>query len=104
MDADEHHLREITRRHFFADCRVGLGSVALASLLSEGKLFASMSDRRTNPLAPEAPHFAAKARSVIFLFMAGGPSQLELFDNKPKLKELDGQIIPPSYVKNQRFA
>ncbi len=48
--------------------------------------------------------FPAKAKRVIFLFMAGGPSQLELFDSKPKLKELDGQVIPASYVKNQRFA
>ncbi len=53
---------------------------------------------------PCAPHFAAKAKSVIFLFMAGGPSQLELFDHKPKLNELDGQVIPASFVKNQRFA
>jgi hypothetical protein len=98
-------LRETTRRHFFADCGVGLGSVALASLLSDGKILASpTADRRTNPLAPLAPHFAPKARNVIFLFMAGGPSQLELFDHKPKLNELDGQVIPASFVKNQRFA
>jgi hypothetical protein len=98
-------LRDITRRHFFADCGVGLGSVALASLLSEGKLFASpTADRTTNPLAPLPPHFPAKAKRVIFLFMAGGPSQLELFDRKPKLNELDGQVIPASFVKNQRFA
>jgi hypothetical protein len=99
------NLRDVTRRHFFADCGVGLGSVALASLLNQGKLFASSTaDRQTNPLAPLAPQFAAKAKSVIFLFMAGGPSQLELFDHKPKLNELDGQVIPPSFVKNQRFA
>ncbi len=98
-------LRDLTRRHFFADCGVGLGSVALASLLSEGKLFAApTADRTTNPLAPLPPHFPAKAKRVIFLFMAGGPSQLELFDHKPKLNELDGQVIPASFVKNQRFA
>ncbi|MCA9207177.1 MAG: DUF1501 domain-containing protein, partial [Planctomycetales bacterium] len=56
------------------------------------------------PLAPHVVHQPAKARSVIFLFMAGGPSQLELFDPKPKLNELDGQVIPESYVANQRFA
>jgi hypothetical protein len=105
LDGSEAGLRESTRRHFFADCGVGLGSVALASLLSDGKLFASpTADRRTNPLAPLAPHFAGRAKRVIFLFMAGGPSQLELFDHKPKLNELDGQVIPPSFVKNQRFA
>jgi hypothetical protein len=100
-------LRETTRRHFFADCGVGLGSMALASLLSEGKLFASSAtipDRQNNPLASVAPHFAPRAKNVIFLFMAGGPSQLELFDDKPKLRELDGQVIPASYVKNKRFA
>ena len=57
-----------------------------------------------DPLAPRPPHFAAKAKSVIFLFMAGGPSQLELFDPKPKLQELDGQVIPESFVANKRFA
>lgn len=102
---DEARLRATTRRHFFADCGVGLGSVALASLLSDGRLLASpTAERRTNPLAPLPPHFPAKAKTVIFLFMAGGPSQLELFDYKPKLNELDGQVIPPSFVKNQRFA
>jgi hypothetical protein len=99
------NLRETTRRQFFADCGVGVGSLALASLLSEGKLFAApTADRRTNPLAPLPTHFPAKAKNVIFLFMAGGPSQLELFDHKPKLNELDGQVIPASFVKNQRFA
>ncbi len=108
MDDRDRGLREITRRHFFADCSVGLGSMALASLLAEGRLFASSApagvERQTNPLAAVAPHFAAKAKRVIFLFMAGGPSQLELFDYKPKLQELDGKVIPPSYVKNKRFA
>ncbi|HET6328497.1 MAG TPA: DUF1501 domain-containing protein [Planctomycetaceae bacterium] len=108
MDPDKYALRETTRRHFFADCGVGLGSMALASLLSEGKLWAGASTasdpRQTNPLAAGLPHFAAKAKRVIFLFMAGGPSQLELFDRKPKLQALDGQVIPASYVKNKRFA
>jgi hypothetical protein len=58
----------------------------------------------TSPLAPKPGHFPAKAKRVIYLFMAGGPSQLELFDYKPKLQELDGQIVPPSYTKNKRFA
>ncbi len=105
QDLNENLLRETTRRQFFANSGVGVGSLALASLLSEGKLFsAPTADRRTNPLAPLPTHFAAKAKSVIFLFMAGGPSQLELFDHKPKLNELDGQVIPASFVKNQRFA
>ena len=101
MRTDESGLREITRRHFFAQSGVGVGSVALASLLSDGRLLASSPD---NPLAPRPTHFAAKAKKVIYLFMAGGPSHLELFDYKPKLQEMDGQVIPPSYVKNKRFA
>ncbi|HUY92663.1 MAG TPA: DUF1501 domain-containing protein [Pirellulales bacterium] len=92
-----------TRRHFFNQCGLGLGSLALAGLLSEQKLLAD-SSAGASPLAPKAPHFAAKAKRVIYLFMAGGPSQLELFDYKPKLQELDGQIVPPDYVKNKRFA
>jgi Protein of unknown function (DUF1501) len=89
------------RRHFFQQCRVGVGAMALGSLLAvDGKAAATESD----PLAPRPPHFAPRAKSVIFLFMAGGPSQLELFEPKPKLQELDGQVIPTSFVANKRFA
>jgi len=99
---DELHAR--TRRHFFAECGVGLGSIALASLLhGEAEATIDPLDLQ-NPLAPRRPHFAPKAKRVIFLFMAGGPSQLELFDYKPKLQELDGQIVPPEFTKNKRFA
>src|SRR5204863_312643 len=108
------HLREITRRHFFANSGVSLGSLGLASLLSDGKLFAApetlasiaLSDaaRAMNPMAPRQGHFPAKAKAVIFLFMAGGPSQLELFTPKPKLVEMDGQVIPESFVAGKRFA
>ena len=108
------HLQEITRRHFFANSGVSLGSLGLASLLSEGKLFAApetpaslaLSDaaRGTNPMAPRGGHFPAKAKQVIYLFMAGGPSQLELFSPKPKLVEMDGQVIPESFVAGKRFA
>jgi len=91
-----------TRRHFFEECAVGVGKMALASLVcgrapgATGKL--------PNPLAPRQPHFPARAKNVIYLFMAGGPSQVELFDYKPKLGELDGQPIPDSFIKNKRFA
>ena len=59
---------------------------------------------QTNPLAPRNPHFDAKAKRVIYLFMVGGPSQLELFDFKPKLQEMDGEVIPESYVEGKNFA
>jgi len=93
-----------TRRHFFKECALGLGRLALASLIGGPRVFAQDKDKLPNPLAPKQPHFPARARSVIYLFMAGGPSQLELFDYKPKLKELDGQPIPESYIKGKRFA
>ena len=102
-----------TRRHFFRDCRVGLGAMALASLLNEDRAFGGEAAavnplthpaRRTDPLAPLPTHFAPRAKHVIFLFMAGGPSQIDLFDPKPKLQELHGQVIPESYVANKRFA
>jgi hypothetical protein len=86
-----------TRRHFFKDCAVGLGTVALASLLNEARA-------EENPLAPKPSHFRAKANAVIFLFMAGGPSQLELFDYKPKLADLNGKPVPDDVIKGKRFA
>jgi hypothetical protein len=102
--ADDAILRDTTRRHFFGQCGVGLGAMALASMLGEDARAATSAPDLTNPLAPRPPHFAPQAKRVIFLFMAGGPSQLELFDFKPKLQELDGQVVPPSYTKNKRFA
>jgi hypothetical protein len=91
-----------TRRHFFKDCAVGLGSMALASLLNGGKL--SAAPQFLSPLAPLPPHFAPKAKAVIYLFMAGAPSQLELFDYKPKLIEYDGKPMPDEFIKGKRFA
>jgi len=95
-----------TRRHFFKDCSIGLGSLALCSLLNNNNLLRAQNqaDSFGSPQAPRSPHFPAKAKSVIYLFMAGGPRQLELFDYKPKLQELNGQPIPESFIKNKRFA
>src|SRR5262245_32889250 len=90
-----------TRRHFFRDCGVGVGAMALGSLLAkEGRAALE----RRDPLAPRKPHFAPKAKAVIYLFMAGGPSNLDLFDPKPKLKELHGQKVPESFTEGKRFA
>src|SRR5205823_6588813 len=90
----------ISRRHFFRDCTVGLGGMALTSLLArEATATASV-----NPLQSRSGHFPGRAKSVIFLFMAGGPSQLELFDLKPELKRLDGQVVPQSFTQGKRFA
>jgi hypothetical protein len=110
-------LRDQTRRQFFAQCGVGLGSTALASLIDRDRASAgavpsrpntspspSLAPRDANPLAERPGHFPARAKSVIYLFMAGGPSQLEMFDYKPQLVERSGQPIPESFVKGRRFA
>jgi hypothetical protein len=102
MNLRDEYLRYRTRRQFFKDCGVGLGSIALASLLNE-RLFAAP-QAAENPLAPRRPHFAPKARNVIFLHMAGSPSVLDLFDYKPRLNELNGQPCPESYIRGQQFA
>ncbi|PYM10855.1 MAG: sulfatase [Verrucomicrobia bacterium] len=94
----------ITRRWFFQQCGLGLGGIALASLLSERKLFGATPEPVANPMAPRPPHFKSRAKNVIYLFMAGGPSQLELFDYKPRLIELNGQPIPQSFIEGKRFA
>jgi hypothetical protein len=97
-------IRNCSRRHFLADCTLGLGKLALGSLLVSGASQSLRADARPNPLAPRPPHFASKAKAVIHLFMAGAPSQLDLFDYKPKLAELEGKPIPPSVIGGQRYA
>jgi hypothetical protein len=104
MDLTQSKLLETTRRHFFGQCAVGLGQMALASLLRNGSIRAGESTQPINPLTSKAPHFPSKAKSVIYLFMAGGPSQLDLFEHKPKLVELTGKPIPESFLKGKRFA
>lgn len=97
-------LREATRRQFFANTGISIGSLGLASLLADGQLLAQGASSGEHPLQPRLTHFAPRATNVIFLFMAGGPSHLDLFDYKPKLQDLNGQMIPASYVENKRFA
>src|SRR3569623_3166918 len=89
----------LARRHFFRECGYGLGKAALASLLVGEARGAS-----AEAFAPKKPHFPAKARAVIHLFMAGAPSQLELFDNKPALTKLEGKPLPPEVITGQRYA
>src|SRR3954471_252317 len=89
-----------TRREFLWQAGAGFTGLGLVDLLSRDSFFgakAAASDasiRSSNPLVPKPPHFAPKAKSVIFLFMYGGPSHMDTFDYKPKLYELDGQTIP----------
>jgi hypothetical protein len=103
MTPEDRLLQFETRRHFFNRCGVGLGKIALASLLSEGLLSAEPA-KSANPTAPKPPHFPAKVKNVIYLFMAGGPSQLELFDYKPALQQYNGKSAPESLLKGKRFA
>jgi hypothetical protein len=97
-------LLDITRRHFFHDCGLGIGKIALAGLLAESLPAAARAALPSSPLAPKPPHFPCRAKAVIQLFMAGAPSQLEMFDHKPKLAEIAGKPIPPSVIGGQRYA
>src|SRR6266404_3002347 len=98
------YARLVTRRWFFRQCGVGLGSIALASLLEGEKASGAPSAKVENPLAPRQPQFAPKAKRVIFLSMGGAPSQLELFDNKPSLAKYNGQPLPQEVLKGQQYA
>lgn len=94
----EHIRFTRSRREFLTDAFCGMGSLAFTQMLFEEKLrAATATNPHANPLAPRPPHFAAKAKSVIFLFMAGGPSHLETFDPKPLLNKLDGQTRPKEF-------
>src|SRR5262245_40244684 len=95
-------LHGVTRRHFLQKCHVGLGGIALATLL--GERAHSIPTAPNNPLAGRAPKLPARAKQVIFLHMAGGPSHLELFDYKPELVKRNGQACPDEFLKGQRFA
>ena len=92
----------IARRWFFEQCGVGLGAIALGQLFRQNGLAAPSAP--TNPLAPKAPPLPAKAKRVIFLFMAGAPSHLELFDYKPELAKWNGKTPPAELVKGYRAA
>ncbi|GIW81771.1 MAG: sulfatase [Gemmatales bacterium] len=97
------YTRHMTRRHFLRDCQLGIGSMALATLLHRDTK-AGIADKPLNPLAPKRPHFDARAKSVIFLHMAGSPPHLDLFDYKPELVKRDGELCPDEFYKGKRFA
>jgi hypothetical protein len=99
------HLRELTRRTLFKEVGYGLGSVALTSMLagSAGAVQTAQTASK-NPFAVRPSHFAPRAKRVIYLFMAGAPSQIDLFDPKPALVKHNGEPIPEEFTKGQRFA
>ena len=96
-----HDPKLVTRRWFFQQCGVGLGAVALGTLFRESGFAAASA---LNPLAAKQPHFPPKAKRVIFLFMAGAPSHLELFDYKPALEKWNGKPPPEDLIKGYRAA
>jgi uncharacterized protein (DUF1501 family) len=108
MTQNSFRAESVTRRHFFRECGVGVGKIALAGLLTDAFTASSFGapspEIGQNPLTPKAPHFAPKAKRVIHLFMAGAPSQLDLFDPKPALTKLEGKPLPPSVIGGQRYA
>jgi hypothetical protein len=91
----------LARRYFLSELTSGLGAFALGGLLCDN---AKADVITADPLAVRPPHFPGKAKAVIHLFMAGAPSQLEMFDNKPMLTELSGKPLPPSVIGGQRYA
>ena len=98
----EAQARLLSRRWFFGDCGVGLAGIAASSMLaSEGRAAAVDA---AGPLAPKASHFAAKAKRVVYMFQAGAPSHLELYDPKPELAKHDGQLPPADLLKGYRAA
>jgi hypothetical protein len=95
-------LVQSTRRHFLKDSALGLGAIALSSLLGRNAFAASAA--ATNPLAARLPHFAPKAKRIIYLHLTGSPPNLDLFDYKPELVKRDGQDCPDDFIKGKKFA
>jgi uncharacterized protein (DUF1501 family) len=104
MNFESESRKLITRRFFFRDCGIGIGSLALASLLKGGNVFGASKPTASNPFAMRAPHFKPRAKRVIYMFQAGAPSQLDMFDYKPTLAKYDGKPVPSELVKDQRYA
>lgn len=96
MNAEDLICRQATRRQLFRDCGIGVGSIALSQLLAQ--------DSSARADSVQVLHHPPRAKNVIFLFMAGGPSQLELFSHKPKLNELSGKETPAEFIEGKRFS
>jgi hypothetical protein len=106
MHPRDERLRQITRRHFFRESQVGLGAMALASMLAKDAPAQTGAGASpvVNPLAPKPPHFRPRATRVIYLHLTGSPPHLDLFDYKPELVKHDGQPCPDAFLKGKRFA
>ena len=110
MKDQERELQKITRRALFKELGYGIGGLALTQLLAESALGQSKpqsairNPQFQDPLLPKKPHFAAKAKNIIYMFMAGAPSQVDLFDYKPNLVKHSGEPCPEEILKGERFA
>ncbi|MBI3464834.1 MAG: DUF1501 domain-containing protein, partial [Planctomycetes bacterium] len=102
MDPLEAIGRQLDRRRFLFNSACGVSGLALATLLQNDA--PSAAGESANPLAPKPSHFPGQARNCIFIFLEGGPSQLDLYDPKPKLNELHGQPLPQELLDKVRFA
>ena len=98
------NLRFQTRRHFLQQSQLGLGAIALSSLMTNDSGAAPLLDAVVNPLAPKQPHFPAKAKQVIYLHMTGSPPNLDLWDYKPELVKRSGEDCPDSFLAGRTFA
>lgn len=107
-ELQQRKLEAQTRRHFLKNCSLGLGGLAFAAMTGCNPFPSSKGQQKSqaqeHPLAPKSPHFAPKAKRIIYLHMAGAPSQLELFDYKPELQKLHGKDCPPSLLEGKEFA
>ena len=103
MDTTIQQKLHLTRRHFLRDCQLGLGGIALASLMN-GPAKANPPADQTNPLRPRPPHFPAKAKNVIFLHLSGAPPHLDMYDYKPELVKRNDEPCPDELIKGKRFA
>lgn len=101
MNPQSESLQYKTRRHFFKQCSMGLGGVALSEMLASDAMGL---EAPNNPLLAKLPHFAPKAKRVIYLHLTGSPPHLDLWDHKPELVKRDGQECPDEYIKGKKFA
>jgi hypothetical protein len=102
MTVRQHALQTSTRRHFLQQTGFGIGSLALGSLLHGDAARAAAP--QANPLAPKPPHFAPRAKSVIYVHLVGAPSHLDLFDYKPALQKRDGELCPDEFFQGKQLA
>lgn len=98
------HLESVTRRHFLGKSAYGVGALALSSLLGRTMASATTAATLADPMSARQPHFAGRAKHVIYLHLTGSPPHLDLFDYKPELVKRDGQDCPDAYLKGKRFA